>query len=228
MDANRGDDLVLPIGQRLGPYYFSDDPDEVVYRVRVGPDVRQLAADAHKVWDLAHGSPDEFDGTWTVGLVLEAAAKAGADDPKAILDDLISRCCAVVISPELESYVAFGRQHLMVPTMLGLGNSRHDPATFAIGVLGGPAATVDPTIYDIYQWSYFDTDLWSACQSAAAVNRRLEVVDPVVTEADLLLGMLTDHLHALLMARAIYLDTSRAERSLVSRLARSARETSDA
>lgn len=228
MEATVRDELVFPIGQRLGPYYYSDDPDEVVYRVRVGADVLQLEAAAHRLWELAHGSKDDdFDDLWTVHHALAAAEKSGVEQPAAVLDDLVEKRCLTTVGSQLDGYVAFARRYRMVPAKLGLGNSPRDPATFAIGLLNQATASVDATIYDMYQWSYFDRDLWSACQGAAELNRRLKVIDPVATEADLLLGVLVDHLHALLLAGAVYLDLGLAERDLVSRFIRSSRRTPD-
>lgn len=205
-DAQR---LVLPIGQRLGALYHSDDPDDRVERLRVGTEVVRLSPELFSVWELAHGDPETIlENRWTVEKLTEVAS-AGVDDVPSALAQLVDQRVAVVVADNLDAYLTFGRGHRIVPTMMGLGNSSADPGTFGIGLLNTPLVTVNALFYDLYEWAHLDGDLWTACQNSAALNRRLGITDPVAVDADLLLGKLVDQMHGYLAPGAAYLDERR-------------------
>ena len=203
--------LIFPVGQRFGIHYASDDPEDFVYQVRVGVKVLELSADAHSIWELAHGAPDGLtDDIWSVERVIEAAATQGVNDAAGAVGGLIDDHAAVIVG--LEEHLEFGRRHRMVPTVLGLGNRQDDPSAFRVGLLGVPMFTVGAVLYDIYEWACLEPDLWTACQNAAAINSRPTTAEPVITEAALLLGALVDHLHGFLAGGTAYLDHARTEK----------------
>lgn len=197
--------LIFPIGQRFGALHSSRDHVELV---RISTEVVRLTADTFRVWELAHGHPDYvLEHDWTIAQLTEVASQDGVTDPAAAITKLVDHQVAAVVGGALDDRIAFGRRHLFVPTMLGLGNTSDDPASFGIGLPLGPVVEVSALLFDLYEWGHLDPDLWTACQNAAAVNRKLEVPDPAATNADQMLVALVDQFHAaFLVTGAGYLD----------------------
>jgi hypothetical protein len=197
--------LIFPIGQRFGAQHSSGDHAELV---RISTEVVRLPADTFRVWELAHGHPDSvLEHDWTITQLTEVASQDGVTDPASAITNLVDRQVAAVVGRALDDRIAFGRRHLFVPTMVGLGNSSDDPGSFGIGLPVGPVVKVNALLFDLYEWAHLDPDLWTACQNAAAVNRKLEVPDAVATNADQMLAALVDQFHAaFLVSGAGYVD----------------------
>jgi hypothetical protein len=203
--------LAIPVGQRIGAYHDSAEPDDHLYRIRVGTRVIRLPAADFRVWELAHGDPEwALDEPCTVARVVEAARAEGLDDAPTAIAMLVASDVLTTVGDGFEDRLEFGRRHRLVPTMLGLGNSAEEPAAFAIGLVGTPFVRVSALLYDLYEWGHLDASLWLACENTASVNRRLRVADEVATRSDLLLGAVVEQVHAAYLASgAAYLDRGR-------------------
>ena len=200
--------LLFPIGHCFGAYYESPSSTDHFFQVRVGPDVISLNDEQFALWGLAHGTPDrDLNQPWGRRGVLEAAGRAGVPDREKVLDSLVADNLIAETTPDTDSAVDFARRHRMVPLMLGLGNTADEPRLYSVGMIGQPIVSMSSMAYDLYEWAHMDSNLWLACQGAAATAVRVGIEDSVATDPLLMLNALLGTLHILISPNAVYLDT---------------------
>lgn len=198
--------LLVPIGHQLGAFYPKPDGDEHEHQLRVGAEVVVLDDLEFSVWSLGHGIPDDTLATapWSRAQLLAAATEAGHGDVSAAVKGLLDRGALAEVEPDTGD--DFARRFRLVPTMLGLGNSPEEPWLYGIGLLGSPMLKVHSVLYDLWQWSHLDNNIWNGCLSSAATARRVGITDPEQSEPDQLLRGLLRALHGFLSVRAAYVD----------------------
>lgn len=200
--------LLFPIGHCIGAYYDQPNSTDHFFQVRVGPDVVRLDDQQFALWGLAHGAPDRpEDQPWNRKAVLTAARRAGISKSEDVLDALIKDHVLFETTPGTDGAVEFARRHRLIPLMLGLGNTAEEPRLYSVGLVGLPVVTMSAMAYDLYEWAHMDSNLWLACQGAAATAVRVGIDDRLATEPLLMLDALLGTLHALLSPNAAYLDT---------------------
>jgi len=202
------DALLFPIGHCIGANYDQPASKDHFFQVRVGPDVIRLDDDQFAVWGLAHGVPDRPpDQPWTRQTVLTAARRAGIARAGQVLDSLVEDFVLFETTPGTDSAVDFARRHRLIPLMLGLGNTSEEPRLYSVGLVDLPVVSMSAMAYDLYEWAHLDSNLWLACQGAAATAARVGIEDALATDPLLMLDALLGTLHALLSPNAAYLDT---------------------
>ncbi len=206
--ANGENALLFPIGHCIGAYYDAPNSTEHFFQVRVGPDVIRLNDDQFAIWSLAHGVPDRpTDQPWNRETVLTAARRAGIPMADNVLEGLIQDYVLFETTPGTDSAVDFARRHRLIPLMLGLGNTSEEPRLYSVGMVGMPVVSMSAVAYDLYEWAHMDSNLWLACEGAAATAVRVGIEDRLATDPVLLLDALLGTLHSLLSPNAAYLDT---------------------
>lgn len=95
----------------------------------------------------------------------------------------------------------------MIPLMLGLGNTTEEPRLYSVGLVGQPMVSMSSMAYDLYEWAHMESNLWLACQGAAATAVRVGIEDDVATDPARMLDALLATLHVLVSPNAVYLDT---------------------
>lgn len=211
MITDDGVTRLFPIGHCIGPYYDPSTATDPFFQVRIGPDVIRLSSEQFAIWGLAHGAPDRApDEPWDRHRVVTAADSAGVTDGHRVVDELLLHGALVEVSADTDSTLDFARRHRMLPLMVGLGNTAHEPRLYAAGLVGKPIVVMSSMIYDLFGWAHMDADLWSACQRASETALRVGVADITGTHPLRLLQTLLDILHTLLSPNVVYLD-ARAE-----------------
>ncbi len=200
--------LLFPVGHCLGAYYDLPASNEHIFQVRRGLDVVSLSDEQFALWGLAHGTPDRpVDQPWGRTRVLDAARRAGVPRAEQVLDSLLEDHLVSETTPGTDSAVDFARRHRMIPLMLGLGNSAEEPRLYSVGMIGQPVVTMSSMAYDLYEWAHMDSNLWLACEGAAATAVRVGIEDPVATDPLRMLDALLGTLHVLISPNTVYLDT---------------------
>ncbi|MDQ3716101.1 MAG: hypothetical protein M3381_08815 [Actinomycetota bacterium] len=200
--------LLFPIGHCIGAYYDLPASTDHFFQVRVGPDVVRLDDEQFAIWGLAHGIPDRPpEQPWTRQTVLTAARRAGIAHSEQVLDGLVKDYLLFEATPGTDGAVDFARRHRLIPLMLGLGNSSEEPRLYSVGMVGLPVVSMSAMAYDLYEWAHMDSNLWLACQGAAATAVRVGIEDRLARDPLLMLDALLGTLHALLSPNAAYLDT---------------------
>jgi len=200
--------LLFPIGHCLGAYYDQATSTGHVLEVRRGLDVIRLSDEHFALWGLAHGTPDRpVDQPWGRTGVLDAARRAGVPGAEQVLDSLVRDHLIVETTPGTDSAVDFARRHRMIPLMLGLGNTAEEPRLYSVGMIGQPVVSMSSMAYDLYEWAHLDSNLWLACEGAAATAVRVGIEDPVATDPLRMLNALLGTLHVLISPNTVYLDT---------------------
>lgn len=203
--------LLIPVGHLIGAYHDLPVSDDHFVQVRVGPAVVRLKDEQFAMWALAHGAPDRPpDRPWGRKAVLDAARRARIPGAKQVLDSLITDSLIFEVTPGADSAVDFARAFRMVPLMLGLGNTAEHPGLYSVGMIGQPWVSMSAGVYDLYEWAHMDSNLWLACQGAAATALRVGIQDPEATDPRVMLDALLSMLHFLLTPNAVYFDTRRA------------------
>ena len=206
-NATPAEPLIVPIGHYVGAFFPTPGSPEHYQQVRVGADLVRLSDEQFRAWGLAHGLLDQLDSTpWTRSALLAAAAQAGLADAESLVAGLVGDGLLVEVSPGTAGAVEFGRRFRLVPLMLGLGNSPQEPWLYSVGFLDQPIVKMVSVLYDLWEWSHLDTDLWAACHGAATTARRAGITDPEQSEPEKLLTGLLESLHTLLAPNAAYLD----------------------
>jgi hypothetical protein len=199
--------LLVPIGHYVGAVY-QDDARGVRRQVRRGATFHDLTDDQFAVWSAAHGTQEAVQAglAWQRRSVEQHPQVAGLAGASGLIDEMLDIGLLAEVTPGRDQALEFARSHRLVPLMLGLGNSTDDPDMLDIGFLNQPVLSVSYPIYDLWQWSTMDDSVWATCESAADVAQREGYTNPdYVDPARLLTGLLRS-LHALLVARAAYLD----------------------
>jgi len=200
--------LLFPIGQCIGAYHDFPASTDHFTQVRVGADIHQLDDEQFAIWGLAHGAADRpVDEPWTRRSVLTAARAMGVRQGNKVLAGLISDHLLAETTPGTNASVDFARQHRLVPSMLGLGNTAEEPWIFSVGLLGMPIVQLSAAAYDLYEWAHLDPNLWVACQGAAATARKVGIEESLVTDPGEMLQALLSTLHVMLSPNAAYLDS---------------------
>jgi hypothetical protein len=210
-NATHAEPLIVPIGHYVGAYFPTPGSQDHHQQVRIGADVRNLDPEQFRVWGLAHGLLDRIDADsapWTRSALLAAAAEAGVTGAEQVTEALLADGTLVEVSPRNAS--EFARTHRMVPLMLGLGNTPEEPWLYAVGFPDQPIVKMVSVLYDLWEWTHMDNDIWTACHGAGTMATRAGVTDPDQTDPEKLLSGLVESLHTLLGPNAVYLDLRRA------------------
>lgn len=194
--------LIFPIGHQIGPRYRPGGT-EIAMRVRRGASFHELTDRQAAVWRLAHGVAETINDEvpWQRSSVEERLAGAAE-----AIDELLALGLLVEVARGAEQSRRFAKSHRLIPLMLGLGNTAHEPHDFGIGFLGQPVLHVSHLVYDVWQWSTMDDSLWATCENATDVARRAGSTDPEAVDTDRLLDGFLGSMHALLITNAAYLD----------------------
>jgi hypothetical protein len=201
--------LLLPIGHYVGAIY-QDGARGLRRQVRRGATFHDLTDDQFAIWSAAHGTQETVQAAvaWQRRSVERHPQVAGVAGAGALIDEMLDNGLLAEVRPGRDEVLEFARSHRLVPLMLGLGNSTDDADMFDIGFLHQPALSVSYPIYDLWQWSAVDESVWATCESAADVAERSGYTHPDYIDPRRLLTGLLRSLHALLVARAAYLDIS--------------------
>lgn len=180
---------VFPIG-----HYVGERHPEGTHLVRVGLAHLTMTPDEFGVWVLAH-----HDGpTWTVDDLRAVAGNAGLS--AAALDRLVDAGALAVVADQR----SFAGRYRLEPLLVGLGNTREHPETYAVGLPGlPPVAMVDEDSYELWQWAALAPSLWHTCETRAKVS------DDAVRAEELVGGVLAG-IRPLLANSCAYLDRARA------------------
>lgn len=174
---------IFPVGHYTG--LRTDDAGRPFRTVRRGWQQHQLNEDAFGTWVLSHGTPDNGKNPWTVDHVLTTAATAGLTAVPEHLDELAGLGLLAAV-PEQDS--GFLKENRLDVQFVGLGNSPEQPDLHAVGLPGlGPAALLDPTCYELWQWGSLAPTLWHSCQvRASVVSQFHQSTDPADVAGDVL------------------------------------------
>jgi hypothetical protein len=199
--------LLVPIGHYVGAVY-RDGERGVRRQVRRGATFHDLTDDQFAIWSAAHGTQEAVQAgvAWQRRSVEEHPQVAGLADASRLIDEMLDSGLLAEVAPGRDEVLEFARAYRLVPLMLGLGNSPDDPDMLDIGFLHQPVLSVSYPIYDLWQWSTVEDSVWSTCESAADVAQRSGYTNPEHIDPSRLLTGLLRSLHALLVARAAYLD----------------------
>jgi hypothetical protein len=199
--------LLVPIGHYVGAVYH-DGARGVRRQVRRGATFHDLTDDQFAIWSAAHGTQEAVQAkvAWRRRSVEEHPQVAGLAGANALIDEMLDIGLLAEVTPGGDEVLEFARSYRLVPLMLGLGNSTDDADMFDIGFLHQPVLSVSYPIYDLWQWSTMDDSVWATCESAADVAERSGYTHPEYVDPSRLLTGLLRSLHALLVARAAYLD----------------------
>jgi len=190
---------VFPIGHYTG---LRRDEASQVHSVRRGWQQHRLSDDAFGVWVLSHGTPASGKGAWTEDDVLSAAAEAGLSDVPDHLSALTQLGLLATVAGDAE---AFARAHRLDVQFVGLGNSPDRPEAYAVGLPGlGPAAILDTTSFELWQWGSLAPTLWHSCQVRASVVSKLDTA----TEPSDVVGEVLGDLRFLLAHGCAYVDVA--------------------
>ena len=197
--------LLVPIGHYVGAVY-QDGARGVRRQVRRGATFHDLTDDQFAIWSAAHGTQAAVQAgvTWhRQSLEAQVAGLAGAGG---LIDEMLDIGLLAEVRPAPDQVLEFARSYRLVPLMLGLGNSTDEAGMFDIGFLHQPVLSVSYPIYDLWQWSTVDDSIWATCENAAEVAQRSGYPNPAYVDPTRLLAGLLRSIHALLAARAVYLD----------------------
>jgi hypothetical protein len=191
--------LVLPVGHYLGPLGSGGHGQALSHRVRVGAQIRRLAAgDPLAVWLLAHGLPDQIDKQpWTDAAMLSALPWLDERRLQTALVGLEADGLLVRVAPDKPAAVGMAHRYRLRPLLVGLG-WRPEWVGHGVG-LTEPVAVMTDFVHEIWRWGPATGTLWSLCEVFAAVDhddggpRRV-------------LGDVLRNLHQILANRAGYLD----------------------
>lgn len=204
------DDLVLPIGHYMGPFYPAPGAPLKYHAVRVGRDTARLPDDHHfSVWALAHGIDDESDAkSWNRQAVERAARETGIADASRVFDAV--RDLGLVVSIPLHddaAAVEFAQRYRMQSLLVGLGNRPDSPLLHGIGLPGlDPAVRVLMDQYELWQWGHLGTSLWHSIELNTQVWRESGATDPEKIEPRRALAQSLRTLHLLVSHSAAYVD----------------------
>jgi hypothetical protein len=199
--------LLVPIGHYVGAVY-QDGERGVRRQVRRGATFHDLTDDQFAIWSAAHGTQQAVQAgvAWQRRSVEEHPKVAGLAGAGGLIDEMLDIGLLAQVTPGRDQILEFARSYRLVPLMLGLGNSPDDPDMLDIGFLHQPVLSVSYPIYDLWQWSTVDDSMWATCENAADVAQRSGYTNPAYVDPSRLLTGLLRSLHALLVARAAYLD----------------------
>ncbi|MFF1817252.1 hypothetical protein ACFVWG_08140 [Kribbella sp. NPDC058245] len=187
---------LFPVGHYLG---VRSEEGRPVHTVRIGWRQHRLSEDAFATWVLAHGLPANGRAAWTRAELVDQAEQVEISTPADHLQALTSDGLVAAV----DDAEAFARHHRMGVFFVGLGNTPEELGQFAIGLPGlGPAATLDPDSYELWQWGSIAPSLWHSCELRASVTSR---DDQSVSPQDAVTEILAD-LRILISHGCAYLD----------------------
>lgn len=194
--------LLVPIGHDLGALYDGEGGRR--QQIRAGIELVELTPPEYVVWLLAHGI-DNLDRP-TRRSVSSAVERLDveAHDHAEVVEGLVGRGLLAEVDPDAESAVAFAQRHQLVPLLMGLGPDQD--GLQAIGLLDQPVLQVSGAVYDVWVWSHLSPQLWTGCEEAAEVARRVGVTEPDEIDPRGVLAGILRSVHGLLGVRAAYLD----------------------
>lgn len=199
--------LLFPIGHYVGIQHRVGAAS-APRQVRRGATFHDLSEEQFAVWAAAHSTEEAIKNElpWQRRSVEQRTSVAGLDHASEIIDDLVAVGLLSEVTPSGDQATVFARSHRVVPLMQGLGNRPDEPDMFGIGLLAQPVIEVSRPIYDLWQWSAMDDNLWATCENAADAARRGGSTDPESVDPAQLLNEFLGSLHAILLANAACLD----------------------
>jgi len=193
----------------MGPFHPTLGGPPKHHIVRVGWNTPKLQDEAHfDIWALAHGLPAEMSTEpWTRQALIDAADDAEKPGAATILDNLVELGLVVEVARGSDRAREFANSYCVRSLLMGLGNTREDPARDGIGIAGlPPILKVRPRVFEIWQWAHLWPTIWSACEGIALVTNPVEGSGAEHASPESVLDFMLDAFRDLISHGAIYLD----------------------
>lgn len=172
---------IIPVGHFIGAFSVQvtgEAPQsQAAYGVRLGTSTVDLNEQEFGIWALARGLADQDQKAVSAASLRSLARRADLDDAEPTIASLLTRRLLTRVMPVGSAVQRFARNHQLMPLGMGLGNSREEPLTFAVGNPGFPRANVTAAIYDVWAFSAVSQSLWLACEQAAELDEDVSALD---------------------------------------------------
>ena len=201
------DDLLVPVGHDLGPFYAEKDQPFSFYEICVGRTTYALPTNNdYAVWLRGHGPVDRPPLTYT--RYRDALIDAGIPDGDGLAYRLAANGLLRQIPRTGDVAVEFARTHRITPLLTAIGTANADvpPGRWALGRPGVVFHHADEVEYWLWLWGGRFDSLWLACEALARseLGARTGDGDPNRCVGPVLLAVQNLILHALLFLDAAW------------------------